>query len=43
MWQGDKDGQNYTARKLISTGKLPADLPQVADDRFLYVALLRLR
>jgi HAE1 family hydrophobic/amphiphilic exporter-1 len=29
MWEGDKDGANYTARKLCATGKLPADLDYV--------------
>lgn len=38
MWEGDKEGKNYTARKLVDTGKLPADLRQSPDDRFLYVS-----
>ncbi len=37
VWEGNADGQ-YTARKLCSTGKLPADLRQSPDDRFLYVS-----
>jgi selenium-binding protein 1 len=37
MWQADKAG-TYSARKLIATGKLPADLRQSPDDRFLYVS-----
>jgi len=37
MWQGDENGR-YTSRKLFSTGKLPADLRQSPDDRFLYVS-----
>lgn len=37
MWEGDKDG-NYSSRKLCETGKLPADLRQSPDDRFLYVS-----
>jgi selenium-binding protein 1 len=36
-WEGDDDG-NYTARKLCDTGKLPADLRQSPDDRYLYVS-----
>jgi selenium-binding protein 1 len=36
-WEGTADGR-YTARKLCSTGKLPADLRQSPDDRFLYVS-----
>ena len=38
LWQGDKTGENYTARKLCTTGKLPADLRQSPDDRFLFVS-----
>jgi selenium-binding protein 1 len=47
VWEGDtardKDrdknrGGKYTARKLFDTGKLPADLRQSPDDRFLYVS-----
>jgi selenium-binding protein 1 len=37
VWEGDKDGK-YTSRKLCDTGKLPADLRQSPDDRFLYVS-----
>jgi selenium-binding protein 1 len=37
IWQGSDDGQ-YHARKLCTTGKLPADLRQSPDDRFLYVS-----
>jgi selenium-binding protein 1 len=37
VWEGDHQGK-YTARKLVETGKLPADLRQSPDDRFLYVS-----
>jgi selenium-binding protein 1 len=37
VWHGDKEGK-YTVRKLCDTGKLPADLRQSPDDRFLYVS-----
>jgi selenium-binding protein 1 len=37
LWEADKDGK-YTTRKLCDTGKLPADLRQSPDDRFLYVS-----
>jgi len=37
VWEGDKEGK-YTTRKLFDTGKLPADLRQSPDDRFLYVS-----
>jgi selenium-binding protein 1 len=37
VWEGSDDGQ-YKARKLCTTGKLPADLRQSPDDRFLYVS-----
>ncbi len=37
VWEGDGAG-GYTARKLCATGKLPADLRQSPDDRFLYVS-----
>ncbi len=37
VWEGDKDGK-YTARKLCDTGKLPADLRQSPDDRYLFVS-----
>ncbi len=37
IWEGDAQGQ-YRTRKLCSTGKMPADLRQSPDDRFLYVS-----
>lgn len=37
VWEGDKEGK-YSVRKLCATGKLPADLRQSPDDRFLYVS-----
>ncbi|MBI3466308.1 MAG: selenium-binding protein [Planctomycetes bacterium] len=37
VWEGDQDGQ-YRTRRLCGTGKLPADLRQSPDDRFLYVS-----
>jgi selenium-binding protein 1 len=37
VWEGNGDGK-YTSRKLCGTGKLPADLRQSPDDRFLYVS-----
>jgi selenium-binding protein 1 len=37
VWEG-ADPDHYTARKLFATGKLPADLRQSPDDRFLYVS-----
>jgi selenium-binding protein 1 len=37
VWQYGDDGK-YAARKLCTTGKLPADLRQSPDDRFLYVS-----
>ena len=37
LWEADKDGK-YATRKLCDTGKLPADLRQSPDDRFLYVS-----
>ena len=37
VWEGDASGR-YTARKLCNTGKLPADLRQSPDDRYLYVS-----
>jgi selenium-binding protein 1 len=37
VWEGTPEGK-YTARKLCDTGKLPADLRQSPDDRFLYVS-----
>jgi selenium-binding protein 1 len=36
-WIGAADG-SYTARKLCQTGKLPVDLRQSPDDRYLYVS-----
>src|SRR5262249_51626203 len=37
LWQGDKSGK-YTSRKLMDTGKLPADLRQSPDDKYLFVS-----
>jgi len=37
VWEGGDDGK-YSARKLCTTGKLPADLRQSPEDRFLYVS-----
>lgn len=37
LWESGDDG-HYHTRKLCSTGKLPADLRQSPDDRFLYVS-----
>jgi len=37
VWEGDDKGK-YTARKLCTTGKLPADLRQSPDDRYLFVS-----
>lgn len=37
VWEGQDDG-SYTARKLCEVGKLPVDLRQSPDDRFLYVS-----
>jgi selenium-binding protein 1 len=37
IWEGTTDGK-YSARKLCTTGKLPADLRQSPDDRYLYVS-----
>jgi selenium-binding protein 1 len=37
LWEGNKSGE-YSARKLCTSGKLPADLRQSPDDRFLYVS-----
>jgi selenium-binding protein 1 len=37
VWEG-KDDDTYTARKLFETGKLPADLRQSPDDRYLFVS-----
>ncbi len=37
LWEGNGAG-GYTSRKLCTTGKLPADLRQSPDDRYLYVS-----
>jgi selenium-binding protein 1 len=37
LWEADKDGK-YSTRKLCDTGKMPADLRQSPDDKFLYVS-----
>jgi selenium-binding protein 1 len=37
LWEGQKDG-SYTARKLCDVGKLPADLRQSPDDRYVFVS-----
>lgn len=37
VWEGHKDGM-YTARKLCDVGKLPADLRQSPDDKYLFVS-----
>jgi selenium-binding protein 1 len=37
VWEGQKDG-SYTTRRLCKTGKLPADLRQSPDDRYLFVS-----
>jgi selenium-binding protein 1 len=37
LWEGSDDGQ-YTTRKLCATGKMPADLRESPDGRFLYVS-----
>ncbi len=37
VWEGGPEGK-YTSRKLCETGKLPADLRQSPDDKFLYVS-----
>src|SRR5262249_54492010 len=37
VWEGDGKG-GYRARKLCETGKMPADLSQSPDGRFLYVS-----
>jgi selenium-binding protein 1 len=37
VWEGGEDG-TYTTRKLCDTGKLPADLRQSPDDRYLFVS-----
>jgi selenium-binding protein 1 len=37
VWEGQKDG-TYSARKLCDVGKLPADLRQSPDDKYLFVS-----
>jgi selenium-binding protein 1 len=37
IWEDDGKG-GYASRKLCTTGKMPADLRQSPDDRFLYVS-----
>jgi selenium-binding protein 1 len=37
VWEGTADGP-YAARKLCATGKMPVDLRQSPDDRYLYVS-----
>jgi selenium-binding protein 1 len=37
VWEGQANG-TYSARKLCDTGKLPADLRQSPDDRYLFVS-----
>jgi methanethiol oxidase len=37
VWEG-KEGGSYSARKLCKTGKLPADLSQSPDGKYLYVS-----
>ena len=37
VWEGGKDG-SYSARKLCDTGKLPVDLRQSPDDKYLFVS-----
>ncbi len=37
VWEGAEDGA-YTTRKLCATGKLPADLRESADGKYLYVS-----
>ena len=37
VWEGDAKGQ-YTTRRLCTTGKLPADLRQSPDDKYLFVS-----
>jgi selenium-binding protein 1 len=37
VWEGDGKG-SYAARKLCETGKLPADLSQSPDGKYLYVS-----
>jgi methanethiol oxidase len=37
LWQGEGAGK-YTTRRLFKTGKLPADLRQSPDDKYLFVS-----
>jgi selenium-binding protein 1 len=37
VWEGDADNR-YTARKLCNTGKLPVDLSQSPDGRYVFVS-----
>jgi methanethiol oxidase len=37
LWEGSDDG-SYSARKLCATGKLPADLRESPDGKYLYVS-----
>ncbi len=37
IWEGD-DGDKYTTRKLCDTGKLPVDLSQSPDGKYLFVS-----
>ena len=37
LWEGSSDG-SYSTRKLCATGKLPADLRESPDGKFLYVS-----
>jgi selenium-binding protein 1 len=37
VWEGDGKG-SYTTRKLCATGKMPADLSQSPDGKYLYVS-----
>jgi selenium-binding protein 1 len=37
VWEGGRDG-SYSARKLCDTGKLPVDLSQSPDGKFVYVS-----
>jgi selenium-binding protein 1 len=37
VWEGGEDG-TYTVRKLCETGKLPADMSQSPDGRFIFVS-----
>jgi selenium-binding protein 1 len=37
VWEGQKDG-TYTTRKLCDVGKMPADLSQSPDGKFLFVS-----